>query len=881
MGRDAELAVLGGLIQQTAAGTGGAVLLAGEPGVGKTRLAREAAARAASVTVSWGACRESAGAPPLWPWIQVLRRLGETTAAVDAADGSGTGPAARFRLFERIGQVLVAAAGTAPHVVIIDDLHRADEASLRLLGYLSEALWPAPIGMIIAYRDTEVSHGSLAADVIAGLARGQASSRCELAGLSRDSVAQWLRAVGADGIDAADLHARTGGNPLFIAESIRLLADGSPPGVPGAPGAALPLASVREVIRERLAPLPPACREALEAASVLGRDFDYAPLAAALRISPAATVAALDPAVSARLVYPADSRAGTYRFVHALFRDAVEEQLAPSRRAELHARAFGALRDTGWGQASDLAHHAVHGRPGISDSVAAAAARSAAEAADRLLAWEDAAAWWRTVIVLTQRFGRVDPELEMRLGRSLLLAGQIEAARVHFESAADEAGRRGDGPSLAAGALAVGDTVAEVAADHRLVALLERALRHPGVPPGVQARLTARWAIATYWQPGGQDESRRASLAAVELGERAGDTEALGAALIARQFTLRGPDFLDDRLAAGAAVLDIATRLGDDDLRFRAHQWLAPDRFQAGALGLVAGHVEQMSAIAEARRNPLQRWWVLVYRGLLTGFAGRDDEAEKLAHDAATLGRRLGQPAADAYRVGQLARIYWTAGRLSELESDIAEALARFPGLVTLRCLHALADATAGRLGDAAREIEALTADRFAALPRDSLYLASVAILGEATVTCRATDLARPILDELTPYAARNLIQGVPVGWGAAAWHIARLQWLLGRRAEAARSAAAAQRLHRQWGAAGLGHPLAGLGRDAAAVRLSPRESEVLSLLAAGQANLEIAAALAVSVHTIERHVANIFGKLGVRNRAEATAWAHRHGLAG
>ena len=79
----------------------------------------------------------------------------------------------------------------------------------------------------------------------------------------------------------------------------------------------------------------------------------------------------------------------------------------------------------------------------------------------------------------------------------------------------------------------------------------------------------------------------------------------------------------------------------------------------------MAGHVEQMSAIAEARRNPLQRWWVLVYRGLLAGFAGRDAEAEKLAHDAAALGRRLGQPAADAYRVGQLARVYWTAGRLA------------------------------------------------------------------------------------------------------------------------------------------------------------------------------------------------------------------------
>ncbi len=102
--------------------------------------------------------------------------------------------------------------------------------------------------------------------------------------------------------------------------------------------------------------------------------------------------------------------------------------------------------------------------------------------------------------------------------------------------------------------------MAEVAADHRLVALLDRARRQPGLPPGTQARLAARWAIATYWQPGGQEKSRRASATAVTLAEQAGDTEALGAALIARQFTLRGPGFLDERLAAGVAVLDIAGR---------------------------------------------------------------------------------------------------------------------------------------------------------------------------------------------------------------------------------------------------------------------------------------------------------------------------------
>ncbi len=866
VGRDAELAVLAALITQAKAGAGGVVLLTGEPGVGKTRLARAGTERAAGAMVSWGACRESEGAPPLWPWMQVLRHLGGPRITTGAAEGA----AARYRLYERVGDTLREQAEAKPHLVVIDDLHRADEASLRLLAYLSETLWPASVGMVVTYRDTEVPPASLIADVVAGLARGPGRHRCELAGLSPEGVAQWLGAAGLDGVDPADLHARTGGNPLFISESIQLLTDGSRPDAP--------LRSVGEVIRERLAPLPPGCREALEVASVLGRDFEYPPLAAALQVSPAAAVAALDPAVNARLIGPAGDRAGAYRFVHTLIRDAVEEQLTPSRRAGLHARAFAALRDTGWGQAADLAHHAVHGRPGVSDEVAADAARSAAEAADRLLAWEDAATWWRSAIALSQRRDGLDTDLEMRLGRSLLLAGQVDQARDCFEAAAREAARTDDGVTLAASALAAGDTVAEVAADHRLVALLDLALRHPGVPPGPRARLTARRAIATYWQSGGQDESRRVSSQAVTLAEQAGDTEALGAALIARQFTLRGPGFLDDRLSAGLAVLGIAARLGDQDLLFRAHQWLVPDRFQTGALTEVAADVEQMAAIADARRNPLQRWWVLIYRGLLAGFAGRDAEAEELAHDAAALGGRLGLPAAEAYRIGQLSRIYWKQGRLPELDDDIAGAVVRFPGLVTLRCMRALASATAGRRA-AAAEIEALADGHFAVLPRDSLYLASLAILAEAAVTCRVTDAAREILAELTPYAARNLIQGVPVGWGAAAWYIARLQWLLGRHAEAASSAATAQRLHRQWGAAGLSDPLAALRRGAAAAPLSQRETEVMRLLSSGRENAEIAAVLGVSVHTVERHVANIFVKIGVRNRAEATAWAHRRGL--
>ncbi len=204
VGRDAELAVLDALITQARAGAAGVVLLTGEPGVGKTRLARAGTEHAAGTTVSWGACRESEGAPPLWPWVQLLRHLGVARITAGGAEG-------RYRLYERVGETLRESAKDQPHLLVIDDLHRADEASLRLLAYLSETLWPAPIGLVVAYRDTEVPPASLTANVVAGLARGPGRRRCELAGLSQASVARWLAAAGLDGVDPADLYARTGG----------------------------------------------------------------------------------------------------------------------------------------------------------------------------------------------------------------------------------------------------------------------------------------------------------------------------------------------------------------------------------------------------------------------------------------------------------------------------------------------------------------------------------------------------------------------------------------------------------------------------------------------------------------------------------------------
>ena len=218
MGRTAETSALDTLIAHTASGTGGAVLLAGEPGIGKTRLATEAADRAdaAGLTVVWGRCRESEAAPPLWPWMQVLRRLGKATRGLDV----GAGPQARFRQFEQIEEWLREACDRGPLLVVLDDVHRADEASLRLLGYLGDLLWPAPLGLVVAYRDVDLVPGSTATAVLADLARS--APRFTLSGLTRDDVGAWLSQSGVMA-DPKDVHERTGGNPLYVVETIRLL----------------------------------------------------------------------------------------------------------------------------------------------------------------------------------------------------------------------------------------------------------------------------------------------------------------------------------------------------------------------------------------------------------------------------------------------------------------------------------------------------------------------------------------------------------------------------------------------------------------------------------------------------------------------------------
>lgn len=215
----------------------GLVLVCGEPGVGKTALLTEAGERVTldGARVLWGQCWTSDGTPPYWPWAQVLRNAVDISSGGEwaglervlgvasvAERDAETSPAARFELSDAVGRVLVRLSADAPVVVLLDDLHWADDASVELLEFLARHLHDAAVLLVGAYRDTEAPDLLRRVSALAETVR--------LAGLNDDGVAELMGDVAGTGISAElarRVRQRTGGNPLFVRELTQLLAAGA------------------------------------------------------------------------------------------------------------------------------------------------------------------------------------------------------------------------------------------------------------------------------------------------------------------------------------------------------------------------------------------------------------------------------------------------------------------------------------------------------------------------------------------------------------------------------------------------------------------------------------------------------------------------------
>ncbi|MEA2132531.1 MAG: hypothetical protein QOC68_440, partial [Solirubrobacteraceae bacterium] len=428
------------------------VLLAGEPGIGKTRLAHEfaSAALADGATVLLGRCSEEPLAA-FEPFAEALGQAGAADAlqpgAADdttaSARGLVTASLARHRLFDGVDAAL---ADRAPLLLVIDDLHWADRGTLLLAGFLLRSARPGPIQIVGTYRDTELGRHSALTGALADLQRDGALDRIGLRGLGEDDVAALARSLlGGDEI-AARVHARTGGNAFFVEEVLRGLAEAGTPEVPE---------SVRHAVGVRLSRLGDDANELLAVAAILGLELDAGALQATARLEPDAAEAALDELLRARVLRPAaDPR--RFEFAHALVREAVLGELNVLRRARLHRRAAEAL--TALGEDRHLEEIATH----LFEAASAADARRAAEvlvragrrALDRL-AYEDAAERFARALdalALTDAEEEAGPLLLAR-GDALLRAGEPAEARAAFASAATLARRRGDARLLGEAAL--------------------------------------------------------------------------------------------------------------------------------------------------------------------------------------------------------------------------------------------------------------------------------------------------------------------------------------------------------------------------------------------------------------------------------------------
>ncbi|MBB2913452.1 DNA-binding SARP family transcriptional activator [Streptosporangium becharense] len=607
VGRTAELETLHALAGAPGVRT---VWVGGDAGAGKSTLVAAFARRLADRgwLTATGQCPETdGGAPPAWAWSEVVRHLAAERPPEDAVAArlapllADDVPAVASFLLARATEDYLSriVRGSTPLLIVLEDVHRADGETLQLLRHLATRLTTSRIMIVATYRPVE------AADHLgatwAALA-GHDTHRVDLRGLDDDDVARLLRERSGRDVDpvtARTVAERTGGNPLFVSETARLIA------TEGTSAARALPPGVRDLIRRRIARLPAAARTTLRDAAIVGRDVDVDVLLALDGADEDTVLDGLEAGVLTGLL--TEPAPGRVRFAHVLVRETLYEDTPRIRRTRLHGRVFGALERVRSADVSALGYHALAAVTANTAGRAVPYAVAAGERAAGLHAYREAATFYAGALDLVED-DRQRLDLLCRLVRVQAHEGNVVAARRNRERALAVARRLGTGVTRALTAYDAPVTWS-IQPDRRIdepfVAALREALAgtgpggtpgggaaggaaSPGTTPGggatgggaadadardeVRCRLLA---TLTFELEGHDDEECVAiSAEALRLARRLGRPELVCLALNARYFVLLTPYRRDELEAVGRELVELGAAAGLPGYQMQGHHAL-------------------------------------------------------------------------------------------------------------------------------------------------------------------------------------------------------------------------------------------------------------------------------------------------------------------
>ncbi len=796
VGRERELAELVGGLDSAVAGRGRLFLLVGEPGIGKSRLAEElvtqASERGARVLV--GRCWEAGGAPAYWPWVQSLRAYVRTAEpdVLRAQLGSGVtdvaqllpelrtvfadlppappaeSEGARFRVFDSVTAFLRSVATAQPLVLVLDDLHAADEPSLLLLQYVAREIAQSRVMIVGACRDVDPTLSDPLRTTLAELAREPVERTLTLAGLPEADVARFI-ALEAAAVPATELgaavYAETEGNPLFVGEIVRLLAEEGRLEDHATAPLVIPH-SVREAIGRRLHRLSDGCNQLLTLASVLGREFDLDALARVSEREHSAVLELLDEAIQARVISEVPSAIGRMRFAHALIRDAAYHRLSTLRRVELHRRvgeALEALHEAEPDQhLAELAHHFYEAAAGGDTDKAVGYARRAGARAVSLFAYEEAVRLYEMALAALGGAATAAErcQLLLALGDAQARSGDDAAAKATFLRAANLARSAGLPELLSRAAAGYGGRFMWMHAltDERLVPLLEEGISAVGESDSeLRVRLLSRLAASLRHGP---SRAQRVRLMdeAIQMARRIGDPVTIASALAAAESALHAPHTARQRLDNASEIVALATEAGDRERLFDGHEHAFWASWELGDPDRRARELAAMTRAAQDLRQPAQLWMLAAARATLALALGRFEEAPDLIDHAAESGARVLAWNAGATRKLQLFMLRRERGGLDDYLHEVRDHAHALPSPLVHQSVLAHVYSRLGQADEASSIVREVTRRDLSDWHVDEQWLVSLCLLAETSAILEDAGPAASLYDLLLPYAAQNAV---------------------------------------------------------------------------------------------------------------------------